>query len=334
MSLISAKAIALRNRRLVAAFITIATIGSISIDAARAEYPDRPITIIACFPPGGGNDVAMRLINTQLGEALGKPVIIENRGGAGGNIGTSVVARAPADGYTLLGCSSAVVVNPSLYDHVTYDPIKDLVPVMVLGASPNVFVVPERSKIKTMREFIAYAKANPGKLNWTSPGAGTTPQLAGEILKGKAGIEMVHIPFSGAGPANTAVLAGQVDMYTANYASALSLISSGKVRTIAVTSKTRWSDLPDVPTLDEIGIKHGENDTFQAVFAPAGTPKPIIDRLAKELAAILARPDVREKFQTIGLPVVAEGPDAFRARIAREVPMYKDAIEKAGLKIK
>ena len=334
MSLISAKANARRNRRLVAAFITIATIGSISIDAARAEYPDRPITIIACFPPGGGNDVAMRLINTQLGEALGKPVIIENRGGAGGNIGTSVVARAPADGYTLLGCSSAVVVNPSLYEHVTYDPIKDFVPVMVLGASPNVFVVPEQSKIKTMREFIGYAKANPGKLNWTSPGAGTTPQLAGEILKGKAGIEMVHIPFSGAGPANTAVLAGQVDMYTANYASALSLISSGKVRTIAVTSKTRWSDLPDVPTLDEIGIKDAETDTFQAVFAPAGTPKPIIDRLAKELAAILARPDVREKFQTIGLPVVAEGPDAFRARIAREVPMYKDAIEKAGLKIK
>jgi tripartite-type tricarboxylate transporter receptor subunit TctC len=334
MPKISAKATALRNRRLMAALFAIAVIGSISIDPARAEYPDRPITIIACFPPGGGNDVAMRLINTQLGEALGKPVIIENRGGAGGNIGTSVVARAPADGYMLLGCSSAVVVNPSLYEHVTYDPIKDLVPVMVLGASPNVFVVPERSKIKTMREFIAYAKANPGKLNWTSPGAGTTPQLAGEILKRKAGIEMVHIPFSGAGPANTAVLAGQVDMYTANYASALSLISSGKVRTIAVTSKNRWPDLPDVPTLDEIGIKDAETDTFQAVFAPAGTPKPIIDRLAKELAAVLARPDVREKFQNIGLPVVAEGPDAFRARIAREVPMYKDAIDKAGLKIK
>jgi tripartite-type tricarboxylate transporter receptor subunit TctC len=334
MPKISAKATALRNRRLMAALFVIAMIGSISIDQARAEYPDRPITIIACFPPGGGNDVAMRLINTQLGEALGKPVIIENRGGAGGNIGTSVVARAPADGYTLLGCSSAVVVNPSLYEHVTYDPIKDLVPVMVLGASPNVFVVPERSKIKTMREFIAYAKANPGKLNWTSPGAGTTPQLAGEILKKKAGIEMVHIPFSGAGPANTAVLGGQVDMYTANYASALSLISSGKVRTIAVTSKNRWPDLPAVPTLDEIGIKDAETDTFQAVFAPAGTPKRIIDRLAKELAAILARPDVREKFQNIGLPVVAEGPDAFRARIAREVPMYKDAIDKAGFKIK
>ena len=333
MSRISAKLRAFRHSRLVVALLAVVASTTISLDAARAEYPDHPITIISCFPVGGGTDIAVRMINMQLGEALGQPVIVENRGGAGGSIGTAVVARARPDGYTLLGCSSAFVVNPSLYQHVTYDPFKDFVPIMVLGASPNVFVVPVQSKIKTMRELIAYAKANPGKLNWTSPGVGTTPQLAGEILKARAGIDMVHIPFTGAGPANTAVLAGQVDMYTANYASVLSLISSGKVRTIAVTSKNRWPALPDVPTLDEIGIKGAETDTFQAVFAPAGTPQPIVDRLAKELAAILARPDIREKFETIGLPVVAEGPDAFRARIAREVPMYKEAIEKAGLKV-
>jgi tripartite-type tricarboxylate transporter receptor subunit TctC len=315
-------------------FLAVSALVTISLERARAEYPERSITIIACFPAGGGTDIALRMINAQLSEALGKPVIIENRSGAGGSIGTAAAARATPDGYTLLGCSSAFVVNPSLYAHVAYDPFKDFVPVMVIGASPNVFVVPEQSKFKSMREFIANAKANPGKLNWTSPGAGTTPQLAGEILMTKTGIEMVHIPFAGAGPANTAVMAGQVDMYTANYASVLSLITSGKVRPIAVTSKNRWLDLPDVPTLDEIGIKDAETDTFQALFAPAGTPKPIIDRLAKELAAILARPDIREKFKNIGLPVVAEGPDPFRARIAREVPMYKEAIEKAGLKIK
>ena len=173
---------------------------------ARAEYPDKQITMVVCFPAGGGTDIAARLVNTQLGEALGKPVIIENRGGAGGNIAIAAVKRLPADGYTLLVCSSAYVVNPSLYAQAAYDPLKDFVPLMVIGASPNVFVVPEKSEIKTMKEFIDKAKANPGKINWTSPGAGTTPQLAGELIKLRTGIEMQHIPFPGAGPATNAVL--------------------------------------------------------------------------------------------------------------------------------
>lgn len=322
------------SRPLMAAIVAFTASATLSLDAARAEYPDHPITLVACFPVGGGNDFAMRVIAAPLGEVLGKPVIVENRGGAGGMLGTATVARAKPDGYTLLGCSSAFNVNPSLYAKSSYDPIKDFIPIVVLGSSPNVFVLPTASKFKTMREFIAFAKANPGKLNWTSPGAGTTPQLAGEILKTKTGIEMVHIPFAGSGPANNAVMANQVDMYTANYASVLPLLHSGKVRPIAVTSKTRWADLPDVPTLDEIGIKDAETDTFQAVFAPAGTPKPIIDRLATEISKILKRPDVQERFKNIGLPVVDEGPAAFRLRVAREVPMYKQAIEKAGLTIR
>jgi len=207
------------------------------------------------------------------------------------------------------------------------------VPLMVIGASPNVFVVPAQSEIKTMREFIDKAKANPGKMNWTSPGAGTTPQLAGELIKLRTGIQMQHIPFAGAGPATTAVLGGQVDLYTANIGSTGALIEGGKVRPIAVTSKTRWPALPNVPTLDEIGIKDAESDTFQGIYVTAGTPQPVIDRLAKELSAILARPDIKEKFDKIGLPVVAEGPAAFRARVQREVPMYKEIIDKAGLKI-
>jgi tripartite-type tricarboxylate transporter receptor subunit TctC len=311
--------------------LAAATFATIPFGSARAEYPDRPITIISCFPAGGGTDVAVRMINTQLSEALGKPVIVENRAGAGGSLGTALVARAPADGYTLLGCSSAFVVNPSLYAHVAYDPFKDFEPLMVIGASPNVFVVPTQSKTKTMSDFIAAAKANPGKLNWTSPGAGTTPQLAGELLKIAADIDIVHIPYTGAGPAMTAVMAGQVDMYAANYGSVTGLLDS--VRLLAVTSDKRWPDLPDVATLDELGIKSPTTDNFQALLVPAGTPRPIIDRLAKELAAILARPDIREKYAKIGLPVVAEGPEAFRARIAREVPMYKAVIDKAGLKI-
>ena len=324
----------LRYSRLAMVALAVTALTAFLPAAARAEYPDHPITLVACFPVGGGNDFAMRVIAAPLSEVLGKPVVVENRGGAGGMLGTATVARAKPDGYTLLGCSSAFNVNPSLYTKSSYDPIKDFVPIAVLGSSPNVFVVPMASKFKTMREFIDFAKANPGKLNWTSPGAGTTPQLAGEILKTKTGIEIVHIPFAGSGPANNAVMANQVDMYTANYASVLPLLHSGKARSIAVTSKTRWADLPDVPTLDEIGIKDAETDTFQAVFAPAGTPKPIVDRLATEISKILKRPDVQERFKNIGLPVVDEGPEAFRLRIAREVPMYKQAIEKAGLKLR
>jgi tripartite-type tricarboxylate transporter receptor subunit TctC len=302
-------------------------------DTARAEYPERQVTMIACFPAGGGTDIAARLINTQLGEALGKPVIIENRGGAGGSIATAAVARMAPDGHSLLVCSSAFVVNPSLYANVTYDPFRDFAPIMVLGASPNVFAVPAKSEIKSMADLLARAKANPGKLNWTSSGVGTTPQLAGELVKLRTGTDMLHIPFAGAGPAGQAAIAGQVDWYTANIGSMQGQIDGGLLRPIAVTAKTRWPALPDVPTLEELGIKDAVSDTFQGVYAPAGTPQPIIDRLAKELDAILARPDIKEKFAKVGLPVVAEGPEAFRARIAREVPMYKEIIDKAGLKI-
>ncbi len=314
------------------AALGIAALGVTS--SAHAAWPERQITLVACFPAGGGTDIAARIVSTPLGAALGKPVIVENRGGAGGSIGTAAVARAAADGYTFLICSSAFVVNPSLYANVAYDPFKDFEPVMLLGASPNVFVVPAQSEIKSMAEFLAKAKANPGKLNWASAGVGTTPYLAGEVLKIRAGIDMVHIPFAGAGPAMTAVLAGQVDVFAANYGSMARLVDSGKLRAIAVTSKARWHELPNVPSLEELGIRDAVSDTFQAIYAPAKTPKPIIDRMAKELGAILARPDIKQKFVNVGLPVLAEGPDVFRARIAREVPMYRAIIDKAGLKVK
>ena len=319
-------------RTLIAAGLAAAMLNAAPI-SARADYPERQITWVLCFPAGGGTDIAARLINTQLGEALGKPVIIENRGGAGGNIAIASVKRLPADGYTMLMCSSAYVVNPSLYAQANYDPLKDFVPLMVIGASPNVFVVPEKSEIKSMKEFIEKAKANPDKFNWTSPGAGTTPQLAGELIKLRTGIKMQHIPFPGAGPATNAALAGQVDLYTANIGSLQGQIDGGKLRPIAVTSKTRWAPLPNVPTLEESGVPDAVSDTFQGIFVLAGTPQPVIDRVAKELAAILARPDIKEKFDKIGLPVVAEGPAAFRARVQREVPMYKEIVDKAGLRI-
>jgi len=311
----------------------VAAMAGLAPGAARADYPERQVTMVACFPAGGGTDIAARLISTPLGDLLGKPVIVENRGGAGGSIATAAVARAPADGYTLLVCSSAFVVNPSLYANIAYDPFKDFVPLMVLGASPNVFAVPAKSPITSLPDLLERAKANPGKLNWTSAGVGTTPYLAGELLQLRTGIKMVHIPFQGAGPAMTAVLGGQVDMYTANLGSLNAMIDAGKVRALAVTSAKRWPDYPDVPTLEELGVHDAVSDTFQGVFAPAGTPQPVIDRLANELTTILARPEIKEKYAKSGLPVVAEPPDVFRARIAHEVPMYKDIVDKAGLRI-
>ena len=321
-------------RRVRAIAVLCIAVAVVAGGRARAEWPDRPITVIVHFAPGGANDLLGRLIAAELAPALGQGVVVENRPGANGNIGITAAMRAPPDGYTLLVCSSAFVVNPSLYAQAAYDPFKDFEPIMTLGASPNVITVPAQSDIKTLPELIARAKANPGKLNWTSPGAGTTPYLAGEVIKLRTGITMEHIPFAGAGPATTAVLGGQVDMYSANIGSVSSLIEGGKVRPLAVTALKRWPELPEVPTLEELGIKDAVSDTFYGLYAPAGTPQPIIGRIAKELAAILARPDVKEKFAKAGMPVVSESPAVFRQRIAREVPMYKEIVDKAGLKIK
>ena len=288
--------------------------------------------MIACFPAGGGTDIAARMINTQLGEALGKPVIVENRGGAGGNIGIAAVARAPPDGYTLLVCSSAFVVNPSLYAKATYDPFKDFIPIMVIGASPNVFVVPAQSEIKSMPELIAKAKANPGKLNWASPAPARRPISPVELLQLRTGTNMVHIPFAGAGPATQAAVAGQVDLYTANIGSLQGLIDGGKLRPIAVTSKQRWPTFPmfhrwrssasrtPSPTPSRASTRRRERRSHHRSAGEGAHRHPRSPGRAGEIRQ--------------GRPAGGgRGPEAFRARIAREVPMYKEIIDKAGLKI-
>jgi tripartite-type tricarboxylate transporter receptor subunit TctC len=327
----------LESRRIFArrSIVRAAVLGLLGVGlagTARADYPDHTVNMVACFAAGGATDIAARLVAEPLGQALGKPVTVENRGGGGGNIGIGAVARAVHDGYTLLVCSSVFVVNTSLYAKPPYDP-KDLAPVMTIGASPNVFVVSGKSEIKTLHEFIAKAKAAGGKMNWSSPGLGTTPHLAGETLKLRTGIEMQHIPFTGGGPAGMALLGGQVDMMSVTLGSVMSFIESGEYRPLAQTGKQRWVGLPNVPTLGELGIENAESETFQAFWAPAGTPQPIIDRLAKEIGAILQRPDMRERVYKIGLSVLAEPPAVMRARIEREIPMYKEIIDKAGLKV-
>jgi tripartite-type tricarboxylate transporter receptor subunit TctC len=296
------------------------------------DWPQQPITIVACFPPGGGTDAMARFVNTPLGDALGKPVIVENRAGASGNIAIQYVARAPADGYTILACSSSYVTNPSLLAGATYDPIKDFIPLMLVGASPNIFVVPGNSPHKTMQDLIAFAKANPGKINWTSAGRGTTAYLGGEFLKQQLGIDMVHVPFAGAGPASQATIAGQVDLNATAYGSVAAFIASGQMRVLATQSVKRIAQLPDVPSMGELGVKGEDFETFQSLFLPAGTPKPIVDKLAGALTKLLADPALKEKIERTGLPVLAQGPDAFKARIAREVPFYKGIIDRGNLK--
>lgn len=298
----------------------------------RAEWPERQISILVCFAAGGGTDIAIRLIANDLTKALGQPVVVVNRPGASGIVAINAAARSPADGYTLVGCSSAFVVNPSLYANANYDPIKDFVPVMNIGAAPDAFLVPASSDIKTFDDLVKKAKT--GKLNWTSPGHGTSPYMIAEVMRMRLGIEMQHIPFQGAGPATQAVLAGQVDMLSANMSSVGGHLAAGSLRAIAQTGKTRWPALADVPTLGELGHENAESETFVGILAPAGTPQAAVDRLSTEMAKILATAEMKERYWKAGLLVLAEGPEAFKARIAREVPYYREIIKRVGLEVK
>jgi tripartite-type tricarboxylate transporter receptor subunit TctC len=295
----------------------------------RAQYPDRQITIVVNFAAGGGTDVAARMMAIPLAEALGRPVVVENRVGAGGNIGITAVGRAQPDGHTLLVTSSAFVVNPSLSRQVTYDPVNDFAPLVTVGVSPNVIAVRKESELKTLADLIAAAKVR--SLNYASPGVGTTPHLAGEVLKQRAGIDMVHIPYQGGGPAAQAALAGTTDLTVTNLSNAMGLLRDGAMRALVQTDKERWRDLPDVPTLADAGIRDADTNIFIAFFAPAKTPKPIVDRLAKELLAIGQRPEIKDRLLQLGIAPVQEGPDALAARVTREVALYRQIIEAAGI---
>ena len=314
----------------VAIAAALAAAGGLS--TAQAAWPEKPITVVSCFPAGGGTDIAARLVNIPLGEALGQPVIIENRAGASGNVGISYVQRAAPDGYTILGCSSAFTVNPSMFASATYDPYKDFEPLIVLGASPNVFVVPATSSHKTMMEFLEWAKANPGKANWTTPGKGTTPYLGAEHMIHQLGLKMAYVPFTGAGPATQAAVAGQLDFYSANLGSLAALIEGGQLRAVAVTAKTRWPELPNVPTMLELGVKENISDTMQGWWYPAGTPKAIVDKVAAALVKILSTQEMKDKYAKSGLPVLAETGETMRKRVADEVAFYKSIVDKGGLK--
>jgi tripartite-type tricarboxylate transporter receptor subunit TctC len=300
---------------------------------AFAAYPDRPVKIVVPFAPGGTSDIVARVLAAALSQTLGQSVFVENRAGANGNIGIAAVTKADPDGYTLLVASSVIVVNPTLSKQATYDPAKDFSAISDLGSSPNVIATRPETGIKDVADLIARARANPDQLNFSSPGVGSISQLGAELLKLRANIRMTHVPFTGAGPAAQAVLSGTTQLAAVNIGTVISLIKGGQLKALVQTGKERWFDLPDVPTLAEAGVPNAASETFQALLAPAGTPPDVIERLAKDCAEILQRPDIREKLRSTGFNPVGSGPQALQTRVAEELAMWKEVIARTGLKV-
>jgi tripartite-type tricarboxylate transporter receptor subunit TctC len=300
--------------------------------AKAAGYPERPVKIIVPFAPAGPTDIMARILVAHLGDAIGGTLIVENKPGAGGNIGIGAAAHAEPDGHTLLITSSAYVVNPGLYAKIPYDPYTDFAPIAELGTSPNVILVDPKLGVNSIPDLIARAKANPDELNYASPGIGTTPHLSGELFKIVGGIQITHVPFSGAGPAVQAVLSGTTQIAFAALPPARPHIESGALKALAVTGARRWFDLPDVPTMVDLGYTDFISDTFQGFLAPAKTPPAIVELLSTKSIEILKRPAIAEQLRNNGFEVIANGPDGMRKRIADEVPKWRDIVAKAGIK--
>ena len=297
---------------------------------ARADWPERTITIIVPFPPGGPNDLLGRLLAAELAPKLGQSVIVENRAGAVGTLGIAAAARAAPDGYTLLVVTGVVLINPSV-TKVAYDPLKDFAPVAYLGAAPNAIITRPASGIASIADLTAKAKAEPGKLTYASPGLGSVSQLVVELLKLRTGIDMTHVPFSGAAPSLQAALSGTTDIACVSIAGLIGHIRSGALIALAQTGAEPWIDMPDVPTMRQAGVPNAVVETSQMMLAPAGTPAPVAARLADETRAILAKPDIKEKMLAAGFLVKYENPQDLRARMERETPLWKEIVERAGL---
>jgi tripartite-type tricarboxylate transporter receptor subunit TctC len=300
--------------------------------AKAAGYPERPVKIIVPFAPAGPTDIMARILAAHLADAIGGTLIVENKPGAGGNIGIGAAAHAEPDGHTLLMTSSAYVVNPGLYAKIPYDPYTDFAPIAELGTSPNVILVDPKLGVNSIPDLIARARANPDELNYASPGIGTTPHLSGELFKIVGHIQITHVPFSGAGPAIQAVLSGTTQIAFAALPPARPHIESGALKALAVTGAHRWFDLPDVPTMVELGYTDFISDTFQGFLAPAKTPPAIVELLSTKSIEILKTPAIAEQLRNNGFEVIANGPDGMRKRIADEVPKWRDIVAKAGIK--
>ncbi|MPZ39597.1 MAG: tripartite tricarboxylate transporter substrate binding protein [Rhizobiales bacterium] len=299
--------------------------------ASAQQYPNKPVKIIVPFGAGGVTDLAGRLIAQRLSERLGQQFFIENVPGAGGNLGMGQAAQSPGDGYTILLASSSIVVNPSLYKQIPYDIDKDFIPVTKAGATPNSWVVNAKYPVKTMKELIDLFKREPGKHSVGSPGTGTTPSLSIEMLKDALKLQFVTVPFGGGGPMTTSLLGGHTPIACSALGNYVNLIREGKLRALAITTKKRSAALPDIPTLEELGIKGQEAETMTGVFVPAGTPKPIVELLQREFAAVVNSPDVKAKLLQAGIEAEGNSSADFTAYVRAEVAKWRKVIADAKI---
>ncbi len=307
----------------------------LSIGSASAAYPERAVKILVANTPGGPSDIIARIMAAAMQEAMGGSVFVENKGGAGGNIGMGLVARAEPDGYTLLLSTSAYAVNPSLYANLPYDPFVDFVAVCELAVSPHVFAVKPALGVRTMQEFVTLARKSPEKFNVSTPPIGTTPQLQAEVLKLRAGLQqMATVVYAGGGDALKALLSDTVQLSSGVLAPAHPHVKSGAILGLAVTGERRWHDLPDIPTMAESGYKDFVFETYTALMAPAKTPPEVVARLEKTALDVLGRSDMRERLTKAGFEVTARPGKDHMARLRREVPLFKQIVADAEIKLK
>ncbi|HSH92378.1 MAG TPA: tripartite tricarboxylate transporter substrate binding protein [Ramlibacter sp.] len=300
---------------------------------AQGDFPSRPVTIVVPGAPGGGGDFTARLLAEELTKSVGKPFIVENRAGAGGNIASTYVARAQPDGYTLLlAYSGTHVANPALFSNLQWDPIKSFTPVALLITAPQVIVVSNKVPARTLTEFIAYAKSNPGKVNYASSGNGTLQHIGSELLAFRTGAKMVHVPYKGAGAALTDVLSGQVELLITTPPAVVSHIRAGTLRPLAIASKTRHPMLPDVPTTSQAGVKDVELDAWFAIYAPAGTPAPVVNRLVGEIEKAVKSPEFKRKAEESGTYATFMGPADLDKLTRGELTYWSDVIKKLNIK--
>jgi tripartite-type tricarboxylate transporter receptor subunit TctC len=304
-----------------------------AVAASAQNYPSRSVRVVVGFPAGGPTDAIARIVAQKLTDNLGQQFFVENIGGAGGNTAAGQVARVTPDGYTIMAISTGFVVNPSLYAKVPYDPVKDFAPVTLVAVSPNVVVVNPQIPAKTLPELVQLVRDNPGKYSFAGPGVGSTPHLGGELFRLAFNLDLVHVPFTGAGPAIQATVGGHTPIAFTALPPALSAVQSGQLRALGVASTERAAGMPDVPTFAEQGVKDQDADTLTGIVAPAGTPKEIVDLLYREIAKIVAQPDVKERLTVLGFKPVANTPDQFGARIRLEMDKWGKVVHDAKLRI-
>ncbi len=301
--------------------------------AGAQAWPTKPVRLVVPFAPGGATDIIGRLVGQKLSERLGQAVIIDNKPGAGTTIGNAVVAKAAPDGYTLLFAPTPFVITQALYANLPYDAAKDFAPISLLALSPFILVVNDTVPAKNVTELIALAKAKPGALTFCSAGSGSVPHLAGELFKLNAGVDIVHVPYKGGGPAITDLVGGQVNMMFATPIEVIQHVQSGKLRVLATTATQRLPSLPNVPTVQESGVPEFEVNAFFGMLAPAGTPKPIIDRLAAEVERVMADPEVRQRFAEQSAVPRVLGPAAFTTFLSTEKARWADVVKRSGAKL-